>query len=150
MRRTAESGLRWYLPFTMADPVVGALLSKKRMLRKVEPLLRGKASFHAFPSWSELTAFIANGHVDAAFLDPQVDSDANWKDRLLHLEGLGRHQVILYTDLTPEIAAMLLDLARTGVREVVFSRLDDRAQRLHQALVSAGVALPDEPPWYAC
>lgn len=123
----------------MSAPVIGAFLSQERMLRKVDKLLRGKAVLYAFPTWADLNAFAATSHLDAVFVDPMVESAANWKDRLLHLQSPSWQRVILYTVLTPESAAVLLAMGRCGVRAVVFSRVDDYPERLAEVLASTGV-----------
>lgn len=128
----------------MSVPVVGALLPRGRMLRKVDRLLRGTAVLYAFPTWADFAAFLGTGYVDAAFIDPMVESGADWGDRLQHLASFQRQRLILYTTLTPELASVLLRLARTGIREVVFSRLDDRPKRLTEALALTGVTVINE------
>ena len=114
------------------------------MLRKVDRLLRGTAVLYAFPTWADFAAFLGTGYVDAAFIDPMVESGADWGDRLQHLASFQRQRLILYTTLTPELASVLLQLARTGIREVVFSRLDDRPKRLTEALALTGVTVINE------
>lgn len=114
------------------------------MLRKVDRLLRGTADLYAFPTWAHLAAFLGTGLVDAAFIDPMLEAGADWGDRLEHLESSQRQRLILYTTLTPKLASMLLPLARAGIREVVFSRLDDRPKRLTEALALTGVRVINE------
>ena len=114
------------------------------MLRKVDRLLRGTAVLYAFPTWADFAAFLGTGYVDAAFIDPMVESGADWGDRLKRLESFQRQRLILYTTLTPELASVLLHLGRMGIREVVFNRLDDRPQRLTEALAFTGVRVINE------
>lgn len=125
-------------------PVIAALLPRGRMLKKVDRLLRGTAELYAFPTWADFAAFLGTGYVDAAFIDPMVESGVDWGDRLQRLESSQRQRLILYTTLTPELASVLLHLGRMGIREVVFSRLDDGPQRLTEALALTGVRVINE------
>lgn len=65
----------------MSVPVIGALLTRGRMLRKVDRLLRGTAVLYAFPTWADFAAFLGTGYVDAAFIDPMLETEADWADR---------------------------------------------------------------------
>jgi len=123
----------------MSSVVVGALLSRPAMERKVAAALWRGDVVHAFSAWSDLVAFAQMKSPDVVFLDPMVEPSADWATRLPSLEGIFPRRIILYTVLTPALAEILLSLGKRGIREIVFHRLDDHTDRMAEALMSVGI-----------
>jgi len=85
-------------------------------------------------SWDEVLAGIRARPVELAVLDPTLGGEA----RAQELERLRllfpSLPLILYTALTPQLAAVLLALGKHGIRHVIFVRYDDHPERLREVL----------------
>src|SRR5256712_2962521 len=85
-------------------------------------------------SWDEVLAAIRARPVELAVLDPTLGGEA----RAQELERLRllfpSLPLILYTALTPQLAAVLLALGKHGIRHVIFVRYDDHPERLREVL----------------
>src|SRR5881397_3876747 len=66
-------------------------------------------------SWDDVLAAIRARPVELAVLFPSLP-------------------LILYTALTPQLAAVLLALGKHGIRHVIFVRYDDHPERLREVL----------------
>jgi AraC-like DNA-binding protein len=86
------------------------------------------------PTWSDALTAIRARPVEVAVVDPLLSGDARTQEierlRLL----FPSLPLILYTSLTPQLAAVLLGLGQRGIRHVVFARFDDHPGRLRQVL----------------
>src|SRR5256885_4277678 len=84
--------------------------------------------------WDEVLAGIRARPVELAVLDPTLGGEA----RAQELERLRllfpSLPLILYTALTPQLAAVLLALGKHGIRHVIFVRYDDHPERLREVL----------------
>ena len=85
-------------------------------------------------SWSEVLAGIRARPVELAVLDPTLAGEP----RAQELERLRllfpSLPLILYTALTPQLAAVLLALGQRGIRHVIFLRYDDHPEHLREVL----------------
>ena len=85
-------------------------------------------------SWTEVLAGIRARPVELAVLDPTLAGEP----RAQELERLRllfpSLPLILYTALTPQLAAVLLALGQRGIRQVIFVRYDDHPERLREVL----------------
>lgn len=85
-------------------------------------------------TWDSVLATIRTRPVEIAVLDPLLSGEARSQEierlRLL----FPSLPLILYTSLTPQVAAVLLGLGQRGIRHVVFSRFDDHPERLRQVV----------------
>ena len=91
-------------------------------------------TFMRAASWSEVLAGIRARPVELAVLDPTLAGEP----RAQELERLRllfpSLPLILYTALTPQLAAVLLALGQRGIRHVIFVRYDDHPERLREVL----------------
>jgi len=91
-------------------------------------------TFMRAASWGEVLAGIRARPVELAVLDPTLGGEA----RAQELERLRllfpSLPLILYTALTPQLAAVLLALGKHGIRQVIFVRYDDHPERLREVL----------------
>lgn len=92
--------------------------------------------FQPVPSWDHAVQAVLKRPVDIGVLDPMLEGAAR-------AQGIQRIRalfpslpVILYTTLSPEVAAVLLQLGQAGIRQVVIARHDDHPQRLGDLLVA--------------
>jgi len=87
-------------------------------------------------SWDAVLATIRTRPVEIAVVDPLLSGEPRGQEieRLRVL--FPSLPLILYTSLTPQVAAVLLGLGQRGIRHVVFSRFDDHAQRLRDVVQS--------------
>ena len=87
-------------------------------------------------SWDGVLDSIRTRPVEIAVVDPLLSGEARSQEierlRLL----FPSLPLILYTSLTPQVAAVLLNLGQRGIRHVVFSRFDDHPERLRQVIES--------------
>jgi AraC-like DNA-binding protein len=85
-------------------------------------------------TWDDALATIRTRPVELAAVDPLLDGHASAREieRLRVL--FPSLPLILYTTLSPATAAVLLALGQTGIRAVVFARLDDHPARLREVL----------------
>ncbi|HYK10148.1 MAG TPA: helix-turn-helix domain-containing protein [Gemmatimonadales bacterium] len=101
---------------------------------KLRRAAAGQFSFVRALEWGQVLETIQARPVEVAVIDPLLGGEA----RSHEIEQLRKMfpslPLILYTTLTPELAAVLLTLGRRGIREVIFARLDDHPTRLREAL----------------
>ena len=91
-------------------------------------------TFARAATWSEVLAGIRARPVELAVIDPTLGGEP----RAQELERLRllfpSLPLILYTALTPQLAAVLLALGQRGIRHVIFVRYDDHPERLREVL----------------
>ena len=91
-------------------------------------------TFTRAATWSEVLAAIRARPVELAVIDPTLGGEP----RAQELERLRllfpSLPLILYTALTPQLAAVLLALGQRGIRHVIFVRYDDHPERLREVL----------------
>lgn len=114
------------------------------VLAAVRPALVARlrhAAGHRFqflpvPSWDAAVKAILHRPVELGVLDPALEGEprAHGIERLRAL--FPSLPVILYTHLSAEMAPVLLDLGRSGIRQVLVERHDDHPQRLGDVLVA--------------
>jgi hypothetical protein len=124
--------------------VITILVSRREMEQRVRSALGPRAVVRVTTTWAELEQLIAGTRPLAVFADPLADPPG---DPVGHLARLCRDRqmpLILYTTLTPDCAAHLIQLGQLGIRHVVFHRFDDNAERLNQIVDSQGP--PHSPP----
>jgi AraC-like DNA-binding protein len=84
--------------------------------------------------WGEVVDLICRQAIELAVVDPLLSGEPRSQEierlRLL----FPSLPVMLYTTFTPALAPVLLTLGRQGVREVVFSRIDDHPEGLRGVL----------------
>jgi len=87
-------------------------------------------------SWDAVLTTIRTRPVEIAVVDPLLSGEPRGQEieRLRVL--FPSLPLILYTALTPQVAAVLLGLGQRGIRHVVFARFDDHAQRLREVVQS--------------
>jgi len=122
-------------------PLIPALLSHPSMREKLHRAVRGHAQLCFAPSWPELTHIVRRRTPSAIFVDPMTGPQEHCVRRIRELTADARAHVILYCQLSPETAALLLDLGQCGIRHVVFHRYDDAPNRLRAVLAAEGVRL---------
>ncbi len=85
-------------------------------------------------TWDEALSIIRGRPVELAVVDPLLSGEARGHEierlRLL----FPSLPLLLYTSLTPQLAAALLTLGQRGIREVIFARFDDHPARLRELL----------------
>ena len=124
--------------------VITVLVSRRDMEARVRSALGGRAVVRVTTTWAELEQVIAGTRPLAVFADPLADVPG---DPVSHLARLCRDRqmpLILYSTLTPDCAAYLMQLGQLGIRHAVFHRFDDSAERLNQIVDSQGP--PHSPP----
>ena len=84
--------------------------------------------------WADALAVIRARPVELAAVDPQLEGSASAHEieRLRML--FPSLPLIVYTALSPATGAVLLALGQTGIRAVVFTRIDDHPARLREVL----------------
>ncbi len=100
-------------------------------LRRAVPARFGVAHVR---SWDGVLASIRARPVEIAVVDPLLSGEARGQEieRLRVL--FPSLPLILYTALTPQVAAVLLGLGQRGIRHVVFARFDDHPERLRDVV----------------
>ena len=124
--------------------VITILVSRREMEQRVRSALGPRAVVRVTTTWAELAQVIAGTRPLAVFADPLADVPG---DPVGHLARLCRDRqmpLILYTTLTPDCAAHLIQLGQLRIRHLVFHRFDDNAERLNQIVDSQGP--PHSPP----
>lgn len=101
-------------------------LQYQRLRRAVAP----RFALAPAPTWDAALQTIRSRPVEIAVVDPLLAGAASGQEierlRLL----FPSLPLILYTSLTPQLAGVLLALGQRGIRQVVFSRVDDHPERL--------------------
>ena len=103
-------------------------------LRSLDP---ERFAWEAVNTWPEAVEVIRAKPVEMAVVDPLLGGTAP------RTHGIGRIRqffpslpLLVYTELTPATAGVLLELGRTGIRRVVVHRFEDAPGSLRGALVS--------------
>lgn len=101
-------------------------------------------AFQPAVNWEEALNAILRHPVEMAVVDPGMGG----QPRAREIERLRvlfpSLPVLLYTHLTPAIAAILLQLGSTGIRQILLAGHDDHPQRLGEALISEGTQAVSE------
>ena len=93
----------------------------ERRLRMATPSVR----YHAFRDWLEF-AFLELQSPPAAFIVDPMRVPDRFRDGLLGSLGTRRHvPVILYVEMSPTTARVLLQLGKAGIRWVILFNVDD-------------------------
>jgi len=115
--------------------VVAVLVSQPGMEEQVRRALGGRTSLRFTSTWVALEQVIARESPSAIVADPLADTTGNPEQHLARFLGAWRIPVILYTNLTPQSANIVLRLAHHGnIRHVIFHRYDDARRRLVTAV----------------
>ena len=87
-------------------------------------------------SWDVVLSAIRSRPVEIAVVDPLLSGEPRGQEieRLRVL--FPSLPLILYSALTPQVAAVLLGLGQRGIRHVVFARFDDHPARLREVIES--------------
>lgn len=85
-------------------------------------------------SWDAVLSAIRTRPVEIAVVDPLLSGEPRGQEieRLRVL--FPSLPLIVYSALTPQVAAVLLNLGQRGIRHVVFARFDDHPERLRQVV----------------
>lgn len=130
--------------------MIAILVSRADMEARVRWALSWRATLRFTKTWAELEHVITQAPPLAVFADPLADETG---DPVGHLERFSRERhvpVVLYTDLTPQLASKLLRLGQAGIPYVMFSRVDDGADRFNAVVDWNRVPPPrDGPPLVA-
>lgn len=101
---------------------------------KLRRAAEARFAFAHAVTWDAALAAIRGRPVELAVVDPLLSGEARGQEierlRLL----FPSLPLILYTSLTPELASVLLALGQSGIRHVVFARIDDHPARLCEVL----------------
>jgi AraC-like DNA-binding protein len=87
-------------------------------------------------SWENLSLKVRTQPIDLAVLDPMADGTVRPGAIQSVLDEFPSVPVILYARLSPENLQATVDLARSGVRQVVLYRYDDAQQRFLELIES--------------
>lgn len=101
---------------------------------KLRRAAAGQFAFVRALEWGQVLETIRERPVELAVLDPMLGGDPRSQEIERLRQLFPSLPLILYTTLTPELAAVLLTLGKRGIREVIFARLDDHPTRLREAL----------------
>jgi AraC-like DNA-binding protein len=90
-------------------------------------------------SWDAVLTAIRSRPVEIAVVDPILSGEPRGQEieRLRVL--FPSLPLILYSALTPQVAAVLLGLGQRGIRHVVFARFDDHPDRLRQVVEAEAI-----------
>jgi AraC-like DNA-binding protein len=84
------------------------------------------------PNWDVALETIRARPVEIAFVDPALGGTTSGQE----IERLHLHfpsvRLILYTQMTPQLAHVLLTLGQCGIRQVVLRGVDDHPERLRE------------------
>jgi AraC-like DNA-binding protein len=102
-------------------------------LRRLDP---ARYDWVSAETWGQAVEVIRGQPIDMAVVDPLLGGEAR-----AHEVAQIRHRfpslpLMLYTELTPATAAVLLDLGRVGIQRVVFHRFEDAPGSLKSAIES--------------
>src|SRR2546428_13907479 len=110
-------------------PIVAAILSEAGTDR-LRRFLRKRARLFVASRWDDLLGIVRRQTASVVFADPLSSGMGSPANSLRRLRAGAGVPLILYTQLTPQSAGILLELGHSGIRHVVFVNFDDRPQRL--------------------
>jgi AraC-like DNA-binding protein len=85
-------------------------------------------------TWGQVIEVIRGRPVDMAVVDPLLSGEARSHEIAQVRYRFPSLPLMLYTELTPATAAVLLDLGRVGIQRVVFHRFEDAPSSLKNAI----------------
>jgi AraC-like DNA-binding protein len=100
-------------------------------LRRLDP---SRYEWVGAETWGQAVEVIRGRPVDMAVVDPMLGGEARAHEISQIRYRFPSLPLMLYTELTPAIAAVLLDLGRVGIQRVVFSRFEDAPSSLKGAI----------------
>ena len=120
----------------IACPSIGLLVTQamERRLRRALPAV----PFTTLKDWLELAFFDLESPALAFIVDPRLLPAEHRTDTMRQL-GKRRHvPVILYTPIvTPELAGVVLEMGKLGIRHVMFLNFDDDREGVRKVLARA-------------
>jgi hypothetical protein len=122
--------------------VVAVLVSRAAMEERMRLALGARSCLCFTSKWEELGSVVARVSCSAVFADPLADTAGDAEEHLARLSCSRSVPLVLYTVLTPAVAASLLRLSGCGIHHVVFHRYDDNPARLREVCEWG----PREPP----
>ena len=114
--------------------IVAVLVSELVMGHRVLRALAGRANLRFASTWAELQQIVARVSPCAIIADPAADEGGDPAGHLARFSHDWGIPVVLYTQLTPRSAGVLLQLGRAGIRHIVFYRYDDAPHRFVDAI----------------
>jgi len=97
-------------------------------------------------TWAELQDVVIRTPPSAILADPLADprGDPEWHIRMF--AQAWAIPVVMYSEFTRESASLLLNMGHSGVRDVIFHRVDDNAARFAHVVDWERRPPPREPP----
>lgn len=106
------------------------------MVHRLQLAAGRRFGFLPVRTWDDAVSAVLRRPVELAVADPSLEGPPR-PQGIERLHALFPSMpVILYATLSPELAPVLLQLGRSGVRRVLVERHDDHPQRLADALIS--------------
>jgi AraC-like DNA-binding protein len=104
------------------------------LLARLQYAARDRFRFVAARNWEDALSAILTKPLELAVLDPALDGPARSQEieRLRVL--FPSFPLILYTQLSPAVAPVLLRLGQIGIKQIVIARHDDDPARLNELL----------------
>lgn len=104
------------------------------LLGQLERAARHRFEFHAVGAWDEAVEAILRHPLEMAVVDPGLSGEARAQEIERIRVLFPSLPLILYTRLSPDLAAILLRLGQAGIRQVVVAQHDDHPDRLRELL----------------
>ncbi|HEV8400297.1 MAG TPA: hypothetical protein VGQ18_10730 [Gemmatimonadales bacterium] len=126
--------------------LVAVLVSRMGMRDKARRALGDRTNLRFVRTWAELQDVVIREGPSTILADPRADlrGDPEWHIKMF-AEAWGI-PVVLYAEVTPELASVLLSQTFTGIRDVIFHRFDDNPARFQQVVTWERPLPPREPP----
>jgi hypothetical protein len=120
---------------TMSGPIIALMVDRKmeRALQEAFP----RAYFVVFQDWVELAFYDLEAAPRAFIVDPLLLDDEHRLPILGHLGQRTGAPVVLYCRMSPDLARILLELGRSGLRWIMLRGMDDRPDRMRLVLAAA-------------
>lgn len=125
--------------------LVAVLVSQPAMEQQVLRALGDYTTLRFTKTWAELQEVVMRRSPSAIVADPLADRGGHPEPTLDRFSHLWRIPVVLYTHLSPEGAHAVFALGQSGIRHVIFWRVDDDANRFIEVVPW----VRDEPPLHA-
>jgi len=113
---------------------VAVLVSRSQMAERVRRAIGERTNLCCVSTWAELVQVVVRVAPSAIIADPCADESGDSARHLAWFSSGLRIPVVLYTCLTPRIAATLVRLGGSGIRHVIFYQYDDAPHRFAAAL----------------
>ena len=114
--------------------VVVVFSSNPRIEVRTRLALGERTTLRFVRTWAELYEVVARTAPLTVFVDPLADRSEDPREHFARFAREWHFPIVVYTELVPQLAVMLLTMVYAGIRTILFARGDDDLDRIVDAV----------------